>query len=223
MAGDHPLGLAGGAGGKQDVQGVLRGQGVRPPLHLGGCHVPAGGQEIRPGRCSRFLALQQHDLLQRRQGVLAQRRGVVHPQEITDRKQQAGAAGAQYVGGLGPFQAGIEGHQHRADALGAGGGDNPLVDIGRPDGNPVALVDAGRHERLRGPHPGLVELRVIELHRAIADGRSLSVAGRGLRHDLGQGTLSILFCWHGAIPLGTVQQGWRHMVDGKRANDKHYS
>ena len=94
MAGDHPLGLAGGAGGKQDVQGVLRGQRVRPPLHLGGRHAPAGGQEIRPGRCARFLALQQHDLLQRRQGVLAQRRRVVDPQEITDRKQQAGAAGA---------------------------------------------------------------------------------------------------------------------------------
>ena len=56
------------------------------------------------------------------------------------------------VGGLAALEAGVERHEHGADPVDAGAGDDPLGAVRRPHGDPVARLDAGGDQ---GP-PGLV-------------------------------------------------------------------
>ena len=97
--------------------------------------------------------------------------GVVGAEELAHRTQDPGTALAQHGSGLGALEARVQRNQHGPGRLQADGGEDPLVEVRRPDRDAVAACHTAREQRPRsGQHPALElferEPRVAVLHGA---------------------------------------------------------
>src|SRR5690606_7956586 len=89
---------------------------------------------------------------------VAQHPDVGRVEETLDRQQYARAALAEDVGRLLALEPGVERYDHAADRLEPDEPGDPLVDVGRPDGHPVAGLDPEGEERPAGGTTGLGEV-----------------------------------------------------------------
>ena len=143
---------------------------ARARASASGTPSPAARNSRQPMRAGR-LAAQHHDPLERGQIVAREHADVVGVEEARDRAQQARAALAQHVGGLGALVARADRNQHRADALRADRRDHPLRDVGRPDRDAIAGRDPLGEERARRAAARRAELFEREPDVAVLDRR----------------------------------------------------
>ena len=192
MAGHHPLGLAGGAGGEEDIQRIPGLHCRHPRLQYRGIHAVARGQEILPGLAALALTGKQHARLEGRQVFSRQHRGIAHAQEVTHCEQPARAAGAKNKGRLAALEPGVQGYQHAPHTLGANSGDDPLHPVGRPDRDALAVLQARGNKGPGRPLASRIQLGIGHPQVAIHHGQMLGQARRGLRDNLGHGALGVV-------------------------------
>jgi hypothetical protein len=126
-------------------------------------------------------AAQGHDAFEVGKLLARERLDVVHAEELAHGEEHPRAALAQHVAGLDTLEAGVERHEHTARRLEPDGGQDPLDDVGRPDGHAVAVAQARGVEGARGAQPRVGELGEAQEDVAVLDGATLPVArGRGL-------------------------------------------
>ena len=182
----HALGAAGGAGGEHQVGGAIGAQGLLTRFDLRGRHQAACVQKIVPGQFVRAvgagrLATAQHHGVRKRGGALAvQQRGIVLAQKVTNAEQHLGAAALQNVGRFAALHAGVERHQHRAGGMRAAGGQNPLVQVGRPDGHTVPGLHVQRNQRTCYSLAAFQQVGIAQRRVAVHDGQLLRVLLRCL-------------------------------------------
>ncbi|MCY1530477.1 hypothetical protein D9M68_656660 [compost metagenome] len=179
MGGHHALGLAGGAGGEQQV-----GQAVLADLSLAHRQLRrrdlgAQGHEGVPAQATLRLPTQTDPPAQFRQRLAGQQCRVVAAEELPDDEQQAGTALAQDETGFAPLHPRVQRHQHGTHALQGNGGDYPLMDVRRPDGHPLPGTDVQRQQGAGGLAAQPVELVVTDSGAVVLDGHGLAVTGRG--------------------------------------------
>ena len=182
----HPLGAAGGAGGKHQVSSAVSRERLLACLDLRRWHLRADGQKVVPRHIARVAGVghkataQHHDVLQRRRALAVQLRRKVLPQKVANAKQQLGAAALQNVGRFAALHAGVERHQHRASGVRTAGGHNPLVQIRCPQRDAVAGLHAQRNQRARHGLAVLQQLGIGDGGVTVNDGRLLWVLLRRL-------------------------------------------
>ncbi len=130
-----------------------------------------------------FVVTEQDDAFEMGDVLVLEHGRVVVAEEAAHREQRPGARPGEHVGGFGPFEAGVEGHEGRAGADEAERGDNPLRHVGGPHGHAVAGVDARRHGRAGDPQGVAFELGEGEPDLAVDHGLGVPEAGRGVGHQ----------------------------------------
>ena len=117
-------------------------------LEVGLADEVAVGEERGPRDRAGGCVTSQHDgVLEVGQVVAVEHRHVVVAEEAVDGDQDAGPALGEDVGRLSALVPGVDRHDHAARRLQPEQGDDPLVDVGRPDGHAVARADPGGEER----------------------------------------------------------------------------
>ena len=150
MTGDHALGQAGGAGGEQDIEPILRSDRRTSPLHFGCIVSLAAGEEFLPAEFVGLGVAQHDDTTQTARSMRGKQRRVMLSQEIAGGEQQTRTALLQDIAGLVATHARVDRHQHRADAVNRKPGNDPLDTVLRPDRHAVAVRDAMRDQGTRG-------------------------------------------------------------------------
>ena len=119
--------------------------------------VRAAGEEPVPGeRALGRVAAQHDDRVERRHRVAPREQvDVVGVEEVGDGEQQLGVRAVEDVRRFVALEPRVHRHDHAAGAVDAERGDDPLGDVGRPDRDAVAGLDAGRDERARGDARGV--------------------------------------------------------------------
>ena len=187
--GDHrAFGVAGGAGGEDDVRRGVGAQRVGTGAHRRAGHRLPGGEEVPPGHeVGGGVVGEHHHLVQVRQsrqragplallGGAAQRGDVGGAEEGAGDEEQLGAGTAQDIGGLDALEAGVDRDEGGAGRHRAEGGDDPLDGVGRPDRDAVAGRDAGGDTGRGGPLHPLPQLGVRQSGAAVGHGLAGSVA-----------------------------------------------
>ena len=169
VAQHRALGHAGGAGGEQDVAQVVGPDRGGPGRDIGPVDLAGPFEEVGPRRRAVARGAPQHDDLVERGGFAggAQQGDVVGVEEVGDREEDAGSRGAQDVGGFVALEPGVERHDHRARPVHRAGGHDPLVDVRRPDRDPVTRLDAGGDQRGGGLVDPCEEVAEAPAHLAI--------------------------------------------------------
>ena len=145
----HPLGLAGGTGGKQQIGQIL---GANRLCALAGVYLTdcrALGEERRPVqvRCLLWLALaEQHQLFEARRAQRRQHRLIVQAQKRALHQQYTGLAARENIGHFGAFHARVDRYQHRSGAMHAQRSYHPVTAVRCPDRHPVARLDPQCHQ-----------------------------------------------------------------------------
>ncbi len=208
VGGHGPLGPTGGTRGEHQVREVPGGDRrgaagghvgrARPsllqedlPRHHGVAlgrrgprHVVVGAEDHHP--------LEVGDRLPRGHGLVQQGR-IVGTEEALHGEEEPGARLAEDVRGLGPLEAGVEGHQQRPGTDRPQRRHHPLGAVGGPDGHPVPPLDAVGHDGAGGSGHLLGQLvegesgggpaRTVHVDQRLG----LAEAGGGILHQPGDG------------------------------------
>ena len=195
VGGHRALGLARGARGEDDVGEVVGTDGVGPLVRR---RVRPTARQIvgQPTMPAGASPRNDDDLLERRgSGPAREERDVVVAEEAVDAEEDPSPAPAEDVRGLVTLEPGVERHEHGAGRQQAEGGDDPLLDVGCPDGDPIPRLDARRHGRTGRHLHGLAQLGKGQPHVAVdetlagADRRAVGTnqPGNGAELEIGAG------------------------------------
>ena len=147
MRAQHAFAAAGRAGGEQNVADVVgRDRGSAAADRVEACRFRASGDEVAPCPVFRFDR-HSHDVPQCRQGVAVQAGDPVGAQELTHSEQHRRPGAGQDVTGFRRGVAGVHWHYGSAGVVNRQAGHYPVPGVRRPDGHPVAGLDAERDER----------------------------------------------------------------------------
>ena len=149
VGGHHALGLAGGPRSEEEIREVARFDLCRPASRFVFGNTAAALEETFPA-LSRFAgAAQDQRSLELGQDLARDQLRVVHPEKLAHGAEETRAALLQDVAGFGPLEPRVERDHNRARRLGAKCGDDPFVDVRRPDCDAIARGDAARDEGAR--------------------------------------------------------------------------
>ena len=184
VGGGDALGAARGARGEDDVGEIPADHRPRPLVGRAGRHRLASGQVLLPGHGVPGGVAPQHDHTLESAEVrvrVLEHGHVVEAEEPRHGEQDPGPALGQHVARLRALEPGVDGDEGSPGADDAQGRQHPLVDVGRPDGGPVAGLDSSGHG---GPHrvPGC-PVELVEAQPGLAVDQRLPVTeagGRGL-------------------------------------------
>ena len=116
---------------------------------------------------------------------------VVLPEEALLDQHGLGAAAADDVGGLLGLEPGVDRNEHTARGEQPERRDDPLRGVRRPDGDPVALVDAEFGECACGAPDPVDDLGEGEAQRTVDDRLRVAEAVRRAQDHLGDGLPSL--------------------------------
>ncbi|MNF86991.1 hypothetical protein D3C84_694450 [compost metagenome] len=184
---EHTLGIAGGARSEDQVAQAVAIQRGAALLQLLLVDFTGADQEAFPIGSAGPRLLQHHALLQLRQIMPLEQRRVVAAEELADAEQQARAAAAQDIGGLGALQTGAQRHQHHTSHQAAEGGDYPALTVGRPYRHPLAGLQTEGQQGTSGFTGALLQLGIGQLQAVVVDGDTFAIAAHGLGQGCGDG------------------------------------
>ena len=210
---DRPLRLPGGAGGEEDVRGTVAVKRCNASVDLRVGHLPGSTQERRQVEHGAALSLtgreivrvgiaaKHHHRVGHRRATVAQQRQIVGAQKLAHRKKQPCLRTLEQMGRLLPPIPRVDRHQHRTGRVQTQDGHHPLPTVRRPDGHPVARLDAVCCHRPRQLCGAAGQLRPGEGDVAVDHPRVVAIArchlGEQRRGGLRSGYIACkrVICW----------------------------